>query len=610
MIKVRTTKEQQADAVLFINSTFDQYKEIMSPYQDRMLDIFSELSSFNEAKLKDWSTSFKVNKAHEISNKITPRMISRNPKWIVSMKPEFVWQEILQNKDIKKYDEATLAIQDLLSNVFKQWNLDEILRIWAKWMVNYWHSFAKVKRKYEIWRQTKKVDEEKIYIDEEWNEQVEKIDKKIEEYVTWEYSTIDVSSRADLYYDLRYKTFDEMPAIIEVTSWVRIWELKRNKKYMNLDLIEEVANLDSTDWNSYKESIMQLLWIDIDSIKWVDKNKLLLKTYYWLYDIKWDGDERLYEICIVNDMICILFQEISQIPFVQIRCFEDTESNMAVWFIEPILWLQRELNFKKNSASEYINQALNRSWIWSARSWINPKKLISKANNIITTTKSVDEAMSNLRELTASEINPNYFIEQNDFERQIQGLTFTVDTSNPKTDNSLVNTATGARIKFYESNVVIEDVRKHFEQWLVKLAYKLLQDIVENSEDNLTIKKLNDENRWNINKSLIEDAMKKFEINIEAWSSSYDSIENRREEAIAKYNLWLWAKNAWVNVDLDTLLIDVLDSFEWTNGSKYVTKVSPQLNTIWWTWTALKQVEQAPKWPEAITQAVAQGSLT
>jgi hypothetical protein len=90
--------------------------------------------------------------------------------------------------------------------------------------------------------------------------------------------------------------------------------------------------------------------------------------------------------------------------------------------------------------------------------------LISKPNGIIPTNKPVEEAMKNLMELPQRTIAPDYFNEQNDFERQIQSMTFTVDTSNPKNQQSLTNTATGARIKFFESNSVIEEIRKHFEQ--------------------------------------------------------------------------------------------------------------------------------------------------
>jgi len=92
--------------------------------------------------------------------------------------------------------------------------------------------------------------------------------------------------------------------------------------------------------------------------------------------------------------------------------------------------LQQELNYKKNAASEYINHALNRGWVWSPNSGINPKKLINKPNNIIPTNKSVIEAMNNLQELPHRSLEPSYFQEQNDFERQMQGLTFTIDTNN------------------------------------------------------------------------------------------------------------------------------------------------------------------------------------
>jgi hypothetical protein len=100
------------------------------------------------------------------------------------------------------------------------------------------------------------------------------------------------------------------------------------------------------------------------------------------------------------------------------------------------------MNFKKNSASEYINHSLNRSWMWSANSGVNPKSLISKPNAIIPTTKTVEEAMRNLQELPSRDINPGYFNEQNDFERQIQAMSFTVDTSNQKNQQALTNTAT------------------------------------------------------------------------------------------------------------------------------------------------------------------------
>ena len=69
-------------------------------------------------------------------------------------------------------------------------------------------------------------------------------------------------------------------------------------------------------------------------------------------------------------------------------------------------------------------------------------------------------------------------------------MTFTVDTSNPNNQQALTNTATGARIKMFESNTVLEEIRKHFEKGLEQLAYKLLDETVDNIEENIVIKKL------------------------------------------------------------------------------------------------------------------------
>lgn len=55
--------------------------------------------------------------------------------------------------------------------------------------------------------------------------------------------------------------------------------------------------------------------------------------------------------------------------------------------------------------------------------------------------------------------------------------------------------------------------------------------------NNITIKALDDDTFWDINKEAIVDALDKFEIKIEAGSSSYDTIENRRNDGIAKYNI-------------------------------------------------------------------------
>lgn len=603
---IKPTPEQQQKAVMMVSNTFEQYQELLQPYHNRMLAIYKELNTFTYPKKADWSTTFKVNKMHEVSNKILPRIVSRNPKWLVSFKPDLV-NELENWADIAKLDMQSRAVQDLLSTIFSKYNLSESTRLWAKGMVNYGTSFAKVATKYTISRKKLKVDEEETIIDENGVEQVVKITEKIEENVADEYVTIEPVSWSDIYYDPRYVMFQDMPAVVQVLSGVRLADIQKNKEYINVDKLEDIAKLDKTS-SQYKEDVQNIMWMTISKVPDVDKNNLSIKTYYWLFELK-DWDERLYEIVVANDLVCLCIKEITQIPFEQIRCFEDTETNLAVGFLEPIMGLQQELNYKKNAASEYINHALNRSWVWSPNSGINPKKLINKPNNIIPTNKSVIEAMNNLQELPHRSLEPSYFQEQNDFERQMQGLTFTIDTNNSQNQQWLTNTATGMRIKFYESNVVLDECRKHYEEWLERLGYKLLQQIAENMTKNITIKALDDDTFWDINKEAIVDALEKFEIKIEAGSSSYDTIENRRNDGIAKYNIWQQAMAAWVPVDLELLFKDVLGTFEGVNADKYIKKQAPQVP---WMWGGgeMQMPEQVPTWPEQVTEAVAKWALT
>jgi hypothetical protein len=143
------------------------------------------------------------------------------------------------------------------------------------------------------------------------------------------------------------------------------------------------------------------------------------------------------------------------------------------------------------------------------------------------------------------ELNSSYFQEQNDFERQIQAATFTINTNTPLTQQSLTNTATGAKIQSFETDAVTGQVRKNFEESLVRLSYKILQFEFDNASENIKIKSRDEEDTFReINKEALRDAVDKYEIKIEAGSSSFDSEEARRNDAIAQWNIALQAKQA------------------------------------------------------------------
>ena len=595
----RISQEQQLEATLYVEQTFENYKKLTQQQRDNLFDIYKEYRSFKQERQAEWSSTFKVNKAHEIVNKVLPRIIAKNPRWIVNLRTdEFIDEDKLvvgeaKTERMKKLQQMALGVQDYLTYIFDRYNLKEPLRLWAKNMLIYGNSYAKIKFKYE----TARVREE---------------GGTITEKVIGEYPTIDPISWTDIYLDPRYVLMEDMPAVIEVTNRVRFADLKRKKdKYFNLDKIEGLPTEQEykDDETGAKLRIYEITGIPTTDIQgWVDKNNLTLRTFYWKY-AKWDEDEKLYRITTVNDMIMIEFEEITCLPFEDIKAFDDTETHYSVGLVEPIMSLQEELNFKKNSASEYINQSLNRSFIWSPNSGINPADLVSKPNNIIATTKDGATATNNLIEQWHRPLDSSYFAEQNDIERQIQAQTFTVDTSANKSNQALTNTATGIRVKFFESNTVIDELRKHFEEGLQKLAYKLLEVTFENMEDNIVIKKLDDDGFWEINKELLRDAFTRYSIKVEVNSSSFDELETRREDAIAFFNTMLQSANAGVPVDFTEATKDVIATFEKRDPERFI-KAPQQVQAEQGTPQALDQPEQQETPAAALTQEVAQGAVT
>jgi hypothetical protein len=150
---------------------------------------------------------------------------------------------------------------------------------------------------------------------------------------------------------------------------------------------------------------------------------------------------------------------------------------------------------------------------------------------------------------------------------------------------------------------------------LERLAYKLLQEIAENIEDNMTIKQMDDEWFREINKEAIVDAIDKYEIKIETGTSSYDTLENRREDAIARGNIALQYAGAGVPVNLEESFKDTLGTFEGVNADKYINKQPMQwLPWMWWMpGMGWGQLEQPPiPWSEAAAtvEAVAQWGIT
>lgn len=605
------------EALSHVKKTFEYYKKLNENRKSELIDVYEEYSTFKMRPEQGWSTSFKVNQAHALIEKVLARVLAKNPRWIVSGKSQKI--------DPKHVN----TVQDYLWFIFEEYNLYEPFSMFVKDMLIYGKGYAKIKYKWEIAREGEEVDSPLIDEEtgeglmDEFGEPVTIKQKQVKEKVWGEYPTIEVKSFTDIYYDSRIVFANDRPAWIDVMNGIRLADLHRSDEYFNLDKLKSITNLNvnALGLEEYRKEVQRIAGVQVpDDLNKIDENSLTIKTYYGYFNKgEKPTDERLYEIVVANDVLVIKFEEISYMPYEEAKCFDDPETAHAIGYVEPIMSIQQEMNFKKNSASEYINKSLTRQVVWSPQSGIDPKTI---NDPVIVTDKDGASAMNNFVELGHRTLDSSYFAEQNDIQREIQVLTNTVDVTTSRSQQSLTNTATGARISFFESNAVLDMIRRKVERALERLAYKLLLETFEKMESNIVIKKQGTDEYWEINKELLRDAVSKYQIRVEANSSSFDDVESRRDEALALMTLAERAKLAGVDVNMKEVFIDAAETFERKDVNKLLNP--PNIQTLMGGLMGQQGAQGQPKGTAMgtgmskdvssdaakLTEQVAQGGLT
>lgn len=582
---MRLSQDQQNKIIVHVKDFFVECKDQMETYRQDMTEIYETVNNFKRKKSnpkalndKDKKSEYLVNKAFEIENKIQPKIIGNAPNWIVTFKPSY---QI--DKNIEESDMADM-VRDYLHDLYRKQDIREVLKLVCKWGIRFGNSFAKVDYKYNIERV--KVKKEVEDMDEEWNP-VSYIEDDINEKVSGEYPCIEYKSWNDIYYDPRYMRLEDFPWIVELANNVRLSSFTKSKKFMNVDKLIDCCMRPEEDNRTYKQRMLSILWIEIDETSFIKPSTLTVKKYYGYYDLTDSKDmkwERLYEFRTVNDAVVVYAKEISQLPFEDFRVFLDTEAYYAKGYLQSIISLQNELNHQKITAQEYINKALYPPMIRSPNSWIDPRQGNPWPWQIIIASGSGQQALENFVQFPYRDLPPWYWQNQNDLERQIQGATFTIDPRATPWQQAITDTATGAKILAFESNEVTGDTRKEFENMMSRLAYKLLQEAYDNMEWNIKVPKKDWTGDRDVNKEAFKNALSKYNIIIEAGSSSYDSVEQRRNDAIAQFNLWQKAAQMGVPVDLKYLFQKVMETFEGVDTTKLFAQPLPQLPTPWAPW--------------------------
>lgn len=597
---IELTKDQESEILGFITETLNLYESQTEDWRNQNLQIYESLSTFTEPNSWENLPRFKTNLMHIFLRQVVPRIIAKSPRPIVSPRTDvfYEWEETLEWEDrnavIERNNKFAKAMQDYLTVVFNQENMRERLKYWVINQLTYGTWFAEVVSKTKIARS-------------KWKG---KIDEKLISVTP----TLDIVSFSEMFFDPRFKIMEDMPWYFRKKQGIRLRDLHFTKnsewkqKYFNLDKLEELGNTNFAWTSDYKQKILEITGISDISVKtWINKHSLDLEIFYWSYSIDWDfKNERLYEITTVNRTLVIWIEEITELPILDIKWHEDPEIYFSVWLLAPIIWIQDEINYQKNARATAVSKSLNRDYFWSADSWVDPSQLVGgKWWNIIYAANWVEQATRWLVEIADRPLDNSYFSDINDLNRDASRLTHTTDVTQPQGQTALTNTATGARISLFDSSSVIAELRKNFEKWVQELWHKILNWTFNNIDNDITLKRIDDWKYFRLKKEAFRDALERYDIKIEANSSSFDDIDSRRDDAIALKNIALEATQAWLNVDLDKLFKTILWTFENINPDEIIKPKEQSLEVmmwqaLWWEQTPPNKPTEAAQMTEAI----------
>lgn len=588
MKQQKLTNDEKKNILQFLTEEYELNMQDLKNYREHLAEVYEATNVISKSEDKY------INFANNVLNFFPAKVMTRIPKISVKAKKtdffpweeEFVW--IDRDKIKERNNIYAKAIDDFLNVTFRKNNIYKTIKSIVKSMWAYGRAYSIISTWYNkkwFWKDLKILNK---------------------------FPKIEQISTESIIFDPNYKNFSEIPWYFIKKSAVRLNHIKMAKnnfwasKYFDLENLEKLTNEKFENSDNFSSKIFEITWIDwIKADRWLDKNSLDLIIYEGYYSLSWKvEDERLYEITTVNNLVIIWFEEIENFSVKAIDCFEDLEVWIPHWIIAPILELQKDINFQKIAKKKIIKRKMNGKYYWDPMSWVNPNDILGD-NPLIVTSMWLKNALEWVSEFAYNDLPHYYFSDINDMQRDFQKLTFTVDVTQAQGQTALTNTATGAKISFYEANTVIADIRENIKYFFSDLAYQILDWVYHNIEDKVDIKNL-EEKEISIDKEVFRDALERYEIIIETWTMWLDSQAENRENAIALKNILLEAMQAWVPVDAVKAYEQLFLTFEWIEPDSFMKKQEQVLqeqneNQIpkWWNnW----QIQNT--WPAEMTNSI------
>ena len=107
---MKYTDEAQNKIIDFVTNILKSYKDLNKDRNQTLFDIYKVFSTYKEQRnSSSHHTNFLINKAHEVVERVLPRIIAKSPKWLVTPNKVFAYnKEILLNPNLSEEEKRIL----------------------------------------------------------------------------------------------------------------------------------------------------------------------------------------------------------------------------------------------------------------------------------------------------------------------------------------------------------------------------------------------------------------------------------------------------------------------------------------------------------------------
>lgn len=555
------SKEIQKKALKHVKDYFDHYASLLEGYRQQWKELFRATYIFETDRKGDGKSQIFWPMCYRENEKVCTRLTTNNPKFVIGL-------NVPISPDSPEADMAAnaQANQASLNYFWKIGNSQAKLRTWAKGGSTYGVMFAltDICRKYH---KTKNIEN---YVDDNGEPQERVIEK---EELLMEYPVFEVPDILDMYFDPRIEFVDDYPALIRNKDQIRKSDILSQKDiYFNLD---EVKDLSAPEYaiNEDAYKITKFSEQGINSTEDSPDNGVFNVKEFWGYFSETDDikDEELYRMTVVNDSVLVRYEPINFIPAEKFVPIEVPNQGVGKGIVEPIKQLQDAYNLTRNQRFENISLIINKMWKLKQGSGIDPRKLMSVAGNTI-----VMREMDALEPIDFPDISQSAFAEANALNTEIQGINGTIDTTQDSSNNGFTNLATGQKIRWNEFNTRFKTIKQNLEEALGRLGQKMLMVVAERAQQNPLVLDEKTQKFYEVAKTAFDSISDFYNISVLADSTVFDSIDNKRDEALAFGQLAIAYKAQGLNIPMDKVWIDIVESFPGKNSQEFLLPPQPQ----------------------------------